>query len=244
MFLTQLLKQFFRYLKARNRSQGTIANYQFYLERFLGLTKITKPVELSLGQVERYRSWLNQQTDKLGKLLSPATKDYHLIALRSFIKYLAGRGLLKFSPEKIWLNNAPRRPPGRLSKTEVNQLLEAPLGRADRGLTLTQWRDKAILELIWSTGLKVSKLAGLKRGKNLVLSHQANYWLNQYLNARRDTNPYLFIAHDRALTGRSKVPAGLSPRSIERMIAKYKKLCGLTRAISPEILRRSRQTPS
>jgi site-specific recombinase XerD len=133
----------------------------------------------------------------------------------------------------------PRRRLIYLKKNDLEKLLAAPLGDAPTEPSLTQLRDKAILELIWSIGLKVSQVTALKRAKfNPPSSEQARYWLNQYLRARRDTNPYLFIAHDRAVTGQTRQATGLSPRSIERMIAKYKKLCGLTRSISPETLRR------
>lgn len=239
--MNQHLKQFLEYLRAeKRRSPRTLINYQFYLERFLDFTKITKPEDLTLAQVQRFRTWLERQTDKFGHGLKSSTQNYHLIALRSFLKYLASRQVAALAPKKVWLKTVLLSRPALLKNADLDRLLEAPWPLPSSAPSLLKLRDKAILEVLFSARLKVSALTNLKRESNdlLSLSNQARYWLDQYLRARSDANPYLFVSHDRAASGRQKTTTGLTPRSVERLIEKYKKAAGIAQAVSPETLRR------
>lgn len=250
----KLIQQFLEYLEVeRGRSLNTVANYDFYLKRFLGWAKISSPDQISLDVVRRYRLWLNRKTDKAGKPLKKSTQNYHLIALRSFLKYLAKRDINSLAPEKIELAKIPERQVDFLESDDLERLLEAPLKTKED--KIIQLRDKAILELLFSTGLRVSELSKLKidqvnlkkdeftiRGKGdklrvVFLSNQGKYWLRQYLDQRKGMSPSLFVRHDKA-KGKQE-PAGLTPRSIQRLIQKYAKAAGITKKVTPHTMRHS-----
>lgn len=229
--LSTYLIQFLEHLEIeRNRSQKTLENYDFYLHRFIEYLGDKKPSDITFEDVRKYRLWLNRLQDVHGEELKKNTQNYHLIALRSFLKYLAKRDVPTLSAEKIELMKMPDREVSFLNGSEVSRLLEAPLlvvqkkesknefkEEIRRSDTLRiRYRDKAILETLFSTGLRVSELAGLLkdqvnlkedefsvRGKGqklrvVFLSDQAKYWLKKYLEARGDVNPYLFVSHDKA----------------------------------------------
>lgn len=234
--LSECLRQFLEHLEIeKNRSAKTIENYRFYLGRFIEWCGDKTPAAIDAEAVRKYRLWLNRLVDVHGDPLKKNTQNYHLIALRSFLKYLSKRDVPTLRPEKIELMKMPDRDVSFLEAGDINRLLEAPLlathkanppllGKeglrvVDSEKTLIQRRDKAILELLFCTGLRVSELAGLKResvnpakdeftvlGKGrkarvVFLSEQAKYWLKTYLNARRDLNPHLFVSHDKAHEG-------------------------------------------
>ncbi|TAL20453.1 hypothetical protein EPN90_00980 [Patescibacteria group bacterium] len=260
MKLSALLSQFLDYLEIeKNRSLRTRENYRFYLERFIGWAKDPEAGKVDGELVREYRLWLNRLTDGKGEPLKKNTQNYHLIALRSFLKYLARRDIKALSPEKIELGRMPMRQVEFLDAAELERLLDSPL-KDPRGLTAKKLspvmlRDKAILELLFSTGLRVSELAGLKReqvnlerdefsvrGKGaklrvVFLSHQAKYWLKQYLGKRGDISPMLFVAHDRAQKGREGGVAGLTPRSVQRVVERYARVAGIAKKITPHTLR-------
>lgn len=277
------IKQFLEHLEIeRNRSQKTIQNYAFYLARFgewFGIKK--SPTAITGEDVRKYRLWLNRLVDVHGEPLKKNTQNYHLIALRSFLKYLAKQDMKALAPEKIELMKMPDRQVQFLDESDVERLLNAPIKGIDAEKKVSEGkkgsalqvilRDKAILETLFSTGLRVSELASLKRddinlekdeftvqGKGMknrivFLSEQARYWIKQYLQARHDVNPHLFISHDKRSksvrsTGR---PAGdfadpsmepISPRSIQRTIKKYAKMAGITKPVTPHTLRHSYAT--
>ncbi len=260
MKLSNLLPEFLNYLEIeKNRSLRTRENYEFYLGRFVGWAKDPAPAEVTADKVREFRLWLNRLTDAAGEPLKKNTQNYHLIALRSFLKYLARRDIKSLSPEKIELGKMPERQVEFLDARELERLLEAPL-QDPRGLKAAKispvmLRDKAVLELLFSTGLRVSELASLKkeqvnlerdeftvRGKGsklrvVFLSHQAKYWLKQYLGKRGDVSPYLFVAHDRAQKGRDDSVSGITPRSIQRIVEHYARLAGITKKITPHTMR-------
>jgi site-specific recombinase XerD len=230
MKISKYLKEFLEYLEIeKNRSQKTIENYNFYLNRFVEWLGDKKPEQITAEQVRKYRLWLNRLIDAHGEPLKKNTQNYHLIALRSFLKYLAKRDVKTLAPEKIELMKMPDREVSFLEGSDLNRLLEAPLKinpkshakggqietKNSKNIDLIKYRDKAILELLFSTGLRVSELANLKKeninlkkeeftvtGKGrksrvVFLSEQAKYWLKKYLDARKDINPFLFISHDK-----------------------------------------------
>jgi len=257
-FLKKLITDFLGHLEIeRNRSVRTVRNYDFYLQRFVNWAKITEPDQITADKVRKYRLWLNRLEDKHGKTLKKSTQNYHLIALRSFLKYLSKRDIKSLAPEKIELAQMPERSVEFLKKEELERFLEAPLGNGkagEGGYSLLQLRDKSILETLFSTGLRVSELAGLTkelvnpqveeftvRGKGdkprvVFLSNQARYWMKQYLEKRRDMSPYLFVSLDRAGEARED-EAGLTPRSIQRTVEKYARAAGITKRITPHTLR-------
>lgn len=196
----------------------TLRNYDFYLKRFLDwFGNKKKPEDITAEDVRKYRLWLNRLVDVHNIPLKKNTQNYHLIALRSFLKYLAKRDIKTLAPEKIELMKMPDREVHFLTPEEVARLLEAPTVVNQDAETpedvLMKYRDKAILELLFSTGLRVSELSGLKKdhinlkeeeftvtGKGrksrvVFISEQSKYWLKKYLDLRHDINPYLFIGH-------------------------------------------------
>lgn len=242
----------------------TISNYEFYLNRFIVWAKDPKPEDIDDDMILQYRLFLNRLEDPQRGQLKKNTQNYHLIALRSFFKYLTRHNIKTLAPEKIELARQGSREPVFLESDDMERLLEAPLKTKDAGIL--QIRDKAILELFFSTGMRVSELANLKRdqislerdefsvrGKGdkvrvVFLSHQARHWLKEYLKMREDDSPYMFIRHDRAAT---KIPSDtpltrgepksgpLTPRSIERLVHRYAVMAGITKKVSPHALRHS-----
>ncbi|MFA5022517.1 MAG: site-specific tyrosine recombinase/integron integrase [Patescibacteria group bacterium] len=252
--MQKLIRQFLEYLEIeKGRSFNTIANYDFYLRRFHHWANIDNPQNITSDLVRNYRLWLNRQTDAKGQSLKKSTQNYHLIALRSFLKYLAKRDIKSLAPEKIELAKMPARQVDFLEGSDLERLLDTPL-KTDE-LRIIQLRDKAILELLFSTGLRVSELANLKkdqinlakeeftvRGKGdklriVFLANQTKYFLKQYLEGRRDLSPYLLVRADKA-KGKQE-PKNLTPRSIQRLIKKYSKAAGITKKVTPHTMRHS-----
>jgi site-specific recombinase XerD len=256
----QLVSEFLTYLEVeRGRSVRTVRNYDFYLRRFFDWAKWLPPAAITLDIVRRYRVWLNRYTDEHDRPLKKSTQNYHLIALRSFLKYLAKRDVRTLPPEKIELAKMPERSVAFLEYDELARMLKAPISGPqghelpESELSLVQLRDKAILEMLFSTGLRVSELAGLTkeqvnlkneefsvRGKGgklrvVFLSNQARYWLKLYLSKRASMDPHLFVSHDRA--GKKREEGGLTPRSIQRLVERYAKAAGITKPITPHTLR-------
>lgn len=267
MNINHVITEFLEYLEIeRNRSQQTIKNYDYYLRRFAEIADVKSPNEITDERVRKFRLQLNRITNvRTGEPLKKKTQNYHMIALRAFLKYLAKRDITSLAPEKIELAKQEDRQIDFMEDEELSRLLEAPLKNAHGQMTpatnIVRLRDKAILELLFSTGLRVSELAKLKiehvnlkreefsvRGKGgkirvVFLSDQAKYWLKQYLESRSDTSPFMFIAHDRAQTARDeKTVAPITSRSIERMVEKYAKAAGIMKKITPHTLRHSYAT--
>jgi site-specific recombinase XerD len=248
----------------KGRSSMTIANYDFYLTRFIEWAADPNPEDVMDETVTNYRLWLNRLEDKTRGTLKKNTQNYHLIALRSFLKYLAKKNIKTLAPEKIELAKQGSREPVFLESEDIERLLEAPTKSGDADIL--QARDKAILELFFSTGMRVSELANLKRdqinlnrdeftvrGKGdktrvVFVSNQARHWLKKYLEMRDDESEFMFIRHDRAagrthssspLSGEEKVAGPLTPRSIERLVKRYALMAGIPKDISPHSLRHS-----
>jgi site-specific recombinase XerD len=252
MKLKDFIIQFLEYLEIeKNKSQKTLENYNHYLKRFLEFSKIQDPKNINLEIVRKYRLFLNRFTDKHGANLKKSTQNYHIIALRAFLKYLVKNDIKTLSPEKIELAKAPERELVFLEKEEVERLLLAPDGD-----DIASLRDKAILETLFSTGLRVSELCSLNRtsvnirsgefsvmGKGrkiriVFLSDSAKDALKKYLDKRTDIDKALFV---RNIKNQNKTEKSLrlTERSVQRMIKKYGQKAGIVKNITPHKMRHS-----
>ncbi len=246
-----LITDFLEYLEVeRGRSQRTIRNYDFYLHRFAKWAGNPTPNKITRELVHKYRLFLNRlEQGREEVTLKKSTQNYHLIALRSFLKYLSKYDITSLSPEQIELAKQSKRTVDFLETDELQRLIAQP-----KGERLADLRDKAILELLFSTGTRVSELAGLKieqvnlkrdeftvRGKGdkprlVFLSDDAKVALKLYLAKRRDLSPFIFVSHDRAKAAR-KDAGPLTPRSIQRIVEAYATSAGITKKITPHTLR-------
>jgi site-specific recombinase XerD len=246
------ITDFLEYLEVeKGRAAKTIANYDFYLRRFAEFTNSPDPKKISRDMVKKYRLWLNREVEGRDEgRIKKSTQNYHLIALRSFLKYLAKHDVVSLAPEKIELAKQGSRQIEFLEINELVRLLEAP-SKVSEGIVAI--RDTAILELLFSTGLRVSELTSLLidrvnlrrdeftvRGKGdktrlVFLSSSAKDAIKQYLSKRKDTAPFMFVSHDRAKKGRDATP--LTPRSVQRMIERYSKAAGITKRVTPHTIR-------
>lgn len=253
--LVELKRQFLEYLEIeRGRSVKTIENYDRYLERFFAFAKVKKVSELSETQVREFRLYLNRQAGtKVGGRLEPMkrrTQNYYLIALRAFLKFLRKRGIEALSPERIELAKVPERSLDLITAAELKRLLSAPDMKTIEGK-----RDKAILELLFSTGLRISELCGLSiddidltreefsvRGKGdkvrvVFISDTAKNCLKEYLAARKDLDDALFIRYGRKANDGGELR--LQPRAVQRLLKHYAAKGGITRKVTPHVIRHS-----
>lgn len=255
MTLSALITDFLEYLELeRNASQLTIRNYDHYLKRFLEFSKDINPEDIDLGLVRKYRLYLSRYADpKTKRPLKRITQNYFMIALRALLRYLARVDIQSLSAEKVELGELEARPLKVLDEGALKSLLDAPdIGKID-GM-----RDRAILETLFSTGLRVSELASLNRdtinldrrefsiigkgGKERIvfLSDSAVDYLNKYLAVRKDSFKPLFIRFQGRLDlGENGELMRLTTRSIERIIEKYVKELGLSVKATPHTLRHS-----
>jgi site-specific recombinase XerD len=264
MKLSGLVSDFLDHIEIeKNRSPRTRANYEFYLRRFVEFAKDPAPAQVTQDLVRSYRLHLNRLTDHAGEPLKKNTQNYHLIALRSFLKYLSKRDIESLAAEKVELGKMPDRQVAFLEGSDLERLLAAPLDSRfkiqDSKFSVVSLRDKAILELLFSTGLRVSELCGLKResvnlkrdeftvrGKGsklriVFLSAGARDALKRYLDARTDVAPHLFVRHDRAIK-RGAVEDAITPRSVQRLMTHYARAAGITQRITPHTMRHSYAT--
>jgi len=249
------LRDFLIYLEVeRGRASQTILNYEFYINRFIDWTDDPEVKNITSQMITDYRLYLNRLEDPQKGLLKKSTQNYHLIALRSFLKYLTKKEIKSLAPEKIELAKQGERNPVFLDAEDMDKFLQAP-EQVDQDPIL-QIRDRAILELFFSTGLRVSELANLKKndislqrdefsikGKGdkirvVFLSESAKHWLKKYLEERPDESEYIFIRHDRA-ANTTTIKKPITPRSIERMVKRYATIAGIAKNVSPHSLRHS-----
>ncbi len=250
-----LKRQFLEYTEIeRGRAVKTIENYDHYLNRFFEHAAIKDTNDITEEKIREFRLWLNRQPGATNNTMKRRTQNYYLIALRAFLKFLRKRDVQGLSPEKIELAKVPERSLDLITTAELNRLL----GATD-GPDLKAMRDKAILELFFSTGLRVSELCALNadidltrdelsvRGKGdkvrvVFLSETAKNSIKTYLKSRKDMEEALFVniplpaSTDKAS---KRVPHRLTPRSIERMIKIYAAKAGITKKVTPHVLRHS-----
>lgn len=247
--------EFLEYLEIeQGRSLKTINNYDHYLTRIEDYAGDITLKDITPDFVRKWRLWLNRLGTNVSDELQKSTINYHLIALRSFLKWCAKRDLTTLSADKIELAKNSRKEVSFLSPEELNKLFAQPNTSTLQGL-----RDRAILELLFSSGLRVSELTNLNkehinlktkeftvRGKGqkdrpIFISDNASNWIEQYLDERNDTIPALFIGHSnkKIKEDRSGDYLRLTPRSIQRMVSRYALLAGITKHVSPHTLRHS-----
>lgn len=263
MYVSDLISEFLETLEIeRGCSKRTIDNYGLYLARFLELSSMDfpedydlKPSDINPELLRKYRLRLNRFNDNSKhQNLSPLTQAYHLIALRGFLKYLARRGIKSLDPSLIDLPRAAKKQVTFLHYDELENLLNAIPTDTETGL-----RDYAIIQLLFSGGLRISELTKLNRdsvnlerqefvvrGKGskdrpIFIDSSAATAIKDYLEARTDSLPALFLNNSR--NQNTPDTSGdfrrLSPRSIERIIAKYTRLAGITKHVTPHTLRHS-----
>jgi site-specific recombinase XerD len=244
----QLKRQFLEYIEIeRGRSVKTVENYDHYLTRFFEQMQIKSISDITDASIREFRMWLNRQPGTAGGAMKRRTQNYYLIALRAFLKYLRKVEVAAVSPERIELAKVPERHLDLISPAELDRLLAAAEGEGEKGL-----RDKAILELLFSTGLRVSELCSLDsdldlsrdefsvRGKGekvrvVFLSPAAKSAVAAYMKARKDMSDALFV---NIAPGRAKSDR-LTPRSIERIMKYYAAKAGITKKVTPHVIRHS-----
>lgn len=254
--MSDLIMDFLEYLEVeRGRSQKTSENYHLYLQRFIEFGGDIKVETITSEIIRKWRLWLNRYKNDNHEELSPITQSYHLIALRSFLGYLEKRDIASLSPTKIELPKVKRKQVSFLHPEEMARILAQVNITTEQGL-----RDRSIIELLFSSGLRVSELANLNRdhvntkrrefsvrGKGqkdrpVYIGQLTAAHLEEYLTARQDSLPALFISY-RDKTPQHVDTSGnfrrLTPRSIQRTIKHYALKAGITKHVSPHTMRHS-----
>lgn len=251
--LPELIDQFLEYLEIeKNCSKLTIRDYRHYLAIFNtwfsparnavaeatagGSTRSIEDLDLSM--VRKYRVFLANKEDKKGMTLKRVTQNYYVIALRSFLRFLIKNDYKTLEPSKIDLPKAESRSLKFLEREQVERLVTAADTSKEEGV-----RDRTIMELLFSTGLRISELVKLNRDKiNLerkefgvigkggrarivFVSDRAAEWIKQYLAVRKDVFKPLFIRYSgRVIEDNGGEKMRLTARSIERIVKKYVRL--------------------
>jgi site-specific recombinase XerD len=254
MLFAKAKTDFLEYLEIeQNRSQKTIQNYDHYLTRLVDFAGDIEITDIDAELIRKWRLWLNRLGTNTSDELGKATQNYHLIALRSFLKYCAKRDLPALTADKIELARTRRKQVTFLNEDELQRVFAQPELN-----TLSGVRDRAILELLFSSGLRVSELVGLDRdhinlkrrefmvrGKGqkdrpIFISSEAAKWVEHYLAKREDTARPLFVRY----SGNKQVDLSgnfhrLTARSVQRIVARAALLAGITKHVSPHTLRHS-----
>ena len=245
--LEKCYKEYLEYLEIeKGRSLKTLDNYRRYLDGFFVFAKPAAVSDITDDAVRKFRMNLNRRN------LNRKTQNYYLIALRGFLKYLAKREIQALAPETIELAKVPERELDLIASDDLERLLSAPSGD-----DLKTLRDKAALELLFSTGLRVSELCALNRdslnlqkgefsvrGKGdkvrvVFLSDSAKDAVKAWLDKRADLSDALFVNFKPGRKDDLAEEARLTPRSVERIIKRYAVKAGISKKVTPHVLRHS-----
>ena len=257
--IEQLVSDFIEYLEIeKTYSPYTIVQYRHFLTRFLSWLNenysVVYPEDINHDIVRKYRLFLAHFKDKDGNQLKRTTQGYHIIVLRAFLRYLiAQRDIETLAPEKIDLPKQGSRSVSFLNIEQVERLLNSPEISDETGL-----RDRAILETLFSTGLRVSELVRLNRdmvnvkrkevgvrGKGnkmrvVFISNEAAHWIERYVNYRKDNYRPLFIRYSGKKDDRQNgEKMRLTARSIQNIVTFYARKCNLPVEVTPHTLRHS-----
>jgi len=257
--LKELKTQFLEYIEIeKGRAVKTVENYDHYLTVFLEQTKITDPKNITDEKVRDFRIWLNRQSTgnnrATGDTIKKKTQNYYLIALRSFLKFLTKRNIASLPADHIELAKIGERQIDVISQEELKRLLSAPDGEKNPE---RRARDKAIMEMLFSTGLRVSELCSLTndldlrldefsiRGKGgkvrvVFLSDEAKKAVQAYLSIRKDMSDSLFVQIPEVGPmgkQKSKDVGPLTRRSIERIVKRYATIAGISKKVTPHVIR-------
>ncbi|OGM90332.1 hypothetical protein A2755_04035 [Candidatus Wolfebacteria bacterium RIFCSPHIGHO2_01_FULL_48_22] len=232
----------------KNRSPKTVQNYRRYLMAFVQDQKAKTLKDLNEDTVRRFRVTLARKHAAAGDVIKKNTQAYYAIALRNFLKYLVKRNMpLRVLPDQIDLPKVPQRQIEIMEYSDLERFMQGPQGDSLRAL-----RDKAILEMLFSTGLRVSELCSLSRymdfgrgeitvrGKGsklriVFISESAKVAIKKYLEKRGDAEEALFISLSKAKN--PKVIGPIIPRAVQRMVRHYAKKAGILGKVSPHQLR-------
>lgn len=259
MKLSDAIRQFLEYCEIeKNQSQKTLINYDHYLGRFLEFAGDLDLSKIDLNLVKKYRLHLNRYEFRPNEPLTIKTQNYHIIALRAFFKYCVKQDWKSLEPEKVELSKIPDRTVEYLDRDELEMLFNSVDTSKIQGL-----RDRAILEFLYSTGLRISELVSLNReqinldrgefqvrGKGrkmriVFLSDRAKKWIKEYLNARNDNYDPLFLNHRRARVKKNKdldlkgEHRRLTEYTIQEMARNTAYKAGIVKKVTPHVLRHS-----
>lgn len=252
--ITHWKRQFLEHLEIElNRSPKTIENYEQCLDQFFEWAKIITTQQINTDVIRKYRLYLNRSSEKHKAGLSKNTQTHHVIVLRTFLKFLNKRDIPVIASEKIEIGKIPMRQVDFLEGDEVERLLTAAEGKPIKSL-----RDRAILELLFSTGLRVSELVGLNRdqvnlekqefsvrGKGnsvrlIFISDRAKHALASYLTKRKDVDEAMFIAYAKGFKKKTEDDSlRITPRTVQRIVKYYSHKAGIVKDVHPHTLRHS-----